>query len=75
MLAIALTIGIFTTGAIVTSRGMRALITDDALWVGDDVGGSPGYRSAKSRVRTGFRLELLGLLGLLALMVVLRFGA
>ena len=75
LLAIALTVAVFATAGMVTSRGMRTLIRDDDVWVETQGTAGEGYRSAASRVRLGFRLELLGLLGLLGLMTVLRFGA
>ena len=70
--AIVVTLFVFAVGGRVTSPAMSALIQDDALWA---VNGTAQAHEARARtfgrMRLGFRLELVGLSVILALMVVL----
>lgn len=70
--AIAVTLFVFAVGGRLTSPAMSALIRDDALWVVDATTQTDEARAGTfGRMRIGFRLELVGLSVILALMVVL----
>lgn len=73
--AILITVGVFAVGGAYTSRAARRLIDDDGLWVGSAKGEvSPEFVATAGRLRAGFRIELLGILVVLALMAGLRFA-
>lgn len=70
--AIAVTLFVFAVGGRLTSPAMSALIRDDELWaVGSATPAEEARAGTFGRLRVGFRLELVGLSVILALMVVL----
>ena len=75
MVAIIVTLAVFVIGGRVTSPAARDLLDDEDVWE-PAPDGSAGTELAERirRVRSGFRLELIGILIVLALMPILRFS-
>jgi hypothetical protein len=74
MLAIAITISVFFIGARVTGPTAHTLLDDDDLWTASADLSTPGARAnLLDRLRRAFRLELMGILAVFALMPILRF--
>lgn len=73
--AILVTVVVFAIGGRFTSPAARALINDDEVWDTAVGGPAPAQLADRiARVRRGFRLEMGGILIVLALMPVLRFS-
>jgi uncharacterized membrane protein len=73
-IAIAITISVFFVGARMTGPAAHALLDDDRLWALPSSAEVSGTRMhGIRRVRRSFRLELVGILLVFALMPVLRF--
>jgi uncharacterized membrane protein len=66
--SILVALAVFAIGGRVTSPAARALRDDDRVWA--DASG-PTHAALLDRLRLGFRLELLGITTILALMVLL----
>jgi uncharacterized membrane protein len=72
--AIAITVAVFFVGARITGPTAHALLDDDRLWVTTPTGEAPDARGELlNRLRLSFRLELIGILLVFALMPILRF--
>jgi uncharacterized membrane protein len=63
-------VGVFAVGGAVTSPAARALRDDPTLWSGE-AGSNTRVAVLTGRMRTGFRLELGGIVIVLGLMVIL----
>ena len=73
--AIVITLVVFVVGGRVTSPAARALLDDDGVWQPAGDGRPRAELEARiARVRYGFRVELVGILVVLALMPILRFS-
>ncbi|HEX5148659.1 MAG TPA: hypothetical protein VFW02_06220 [Candidatus Limnocylindrales bacterium] len=64
-------LAVFATGARLTSPAARALRDDDRVWMVGSPASAAHAARLLSRLRLGFRLELLGIAAILALMVLL----
>lgn len=64
-------VAIFATGGRLTSPAARALRDDDRVWTEESAASAARAARLLSRLRLGFRLELLGIAAILALMVLL----
>ena len=72
--AVVITVMVFAVGGTLTSRTAHALLDDDRYWSSGPRGDEAEARAALvTRLRTAFRLELIGILTVFALMPILRF--
>jgi len=69
--SVAVAIGVFAVGGGVTSPAARALRDDPSLWDPDVPDADDRRASLMDRLRLGFRLELVGIVFVLGLMVIL----
>lgn len=73
--ALVIRLAVFVTGGRLTSPAARSLLDDDDVWETAEDGSPSAELAARiTRVRRGFRLELVGIVVVLALMPVLRFS-
>jgi uncharacterized membrane protein len=72
--AAAITVMVFAVGGTMTSRTAHALLDDDRYWSSDArEDGAEARAALVARLRMAFRLELIGILAVFALMPLLRF--
>lgn len=73
LVSIVLTALVFVTGGRLTAPAMRRLTQEDDLWDEPSAGAVRRRDALSRRLVIGFRVELAGILGVLGLMVILRY--